>query len=455
MLLDFHTATRMAKRIHRGVSLFSNCGAGDIGYAKAGFLFEVMAELDPRRLEVALLNHPKAVGVPGDLRDTWRTVVKRYREKAGNVRPALLAACPPCQGMSTARSDRGREEDADAGSRDKRNLLVTVVSRVTKALKPKLVVLENVQAFLTRKIRHPKTCKAISAARLLISELESQYAVFPLAADLCDFGVPQTRKRTFLTFVRRDLPGLKKLMRLSLSPYPVPAHARDYGGKPISLREALESFGLPGLDAGSPETASSSVRGGLHTVPVWEDRRYALVAAIPRHSGKSAWDNRKCESCGVVEVGPTEAICPHCGSPLLRPVVVNRGGCYRLIKGFHSSSYRRMRSNKPASTVTTASGHIGSDNTIHPFQNRLLSALECARLQTFPKGFKWGDALAKWGHTNVRQMIGEAVPPMFTEQHGRILVALLEGRSKRDMLPGEDIRAKTARQRLGLLALGT
>lgn len=31
----------------RAVSLFSNCGAGDVGYRDAGFRFDVMAELDP------------------------------------------------------------------------------------------------------------------------------------------------------------------------------------------------------------------------------------------------------------------------------------------------------------------------------------------------------------------------------------------------------------------------
>jgi DNA (cytosine-5)-methyltransferase 1 len=344
------------------------------------------------------------------------------------------------------------EADPDAGSRDKRNLLVSVVSRVARALKPDLVVLENVQAFLTRKIRHPKTKKSISAASFLIKELECEYFVFPIAVDLCEFGVPQSRKRTFLTFVRRRLAGLKMLRARSGSPYPVPNHSVDHGGKPIPLRKALSSFGLPRLDAKSADAALSEGYGGLHFVPIWGDRRYAMVSAIPRHSGKSAWENDLCEKCGSVEVGPRDAVCPHCFAPLLRPVVKSRRGRYRLVRGFTSSSYRRMKSGKPAATVTTASGHVGSDNTIHPFQNRLLSPLECALLQTFPENFKWGDALQKWGHTTIREMVGEAVPPMFTEQHGRILRALLEGRIMRNTLTTKDIRVKTAWTRLGLVS---
>ena len=65
------------------VSLFSNCGAGDVGYAKAGFSFRVMAEIEQRRLAVALANHKHACGVPGDLRFTWREVIASFRSDAG------------------------------------------------------------------------------------------------------------------------------------------------------------------------------------------------------------------------------------------------------------------------------------------------------------------------------------------------------------------------------------
>jgi DNA (cytosine-5)-methyltransferase 1 len=440
----------MGNRKLRAVSLFSNCGAGDVGYAKAGFQFDVMAELDPRRLAVCLLNHPGATGVPGDLRETWPKVVAEYRKKAGQERPALVAACPPCQGMSSARSRRGSGDDADAGSRDKRNFLVTVVSEVVKALQPEAVVLENVPAFLTRKIRHPETGKPISAARFLMEELATDYQMFPVALDLCDFGVPQTRKRTFLTFVRRDMPVLKHFAEKKLTPYPKPTFAPDHAGERITLKAALERFSLPSLDAGSEKTATSRVSGGLHSVPIWTDHRYDMVKAIPKHNGGSAWENQECPRCGKVDVGSKDAVCPTCDGPLARPVVKKKDGGYRLVKGFRSSTYTRMRSNEPAATITTASGHIGSNHTIHPFENRLLSTLECARLQTFPANFKWGKALKEWGHTNVREMIGEAVPPLFTKKHGLVLVALLNGWIKFPLLPTTDKRVRNAQKRLGL-----
>lgn len=424
----------------RAVSLFSNCGAGDVGYRQAGFRFDVMAELDPRRLDVCLLNHPGAEGVSGDLRKTWQTVVKKYRARAGYARPALLCACPPCQGMSSARSGKGSHDDAEAGSKDARNLLVTVVAKVALKLMPSLIVVENVPAFFTRKVHHPKDKKPVSAANYLIASLADHYVAFPLITDLCDFGIPQSRNRAFLTFVRRDLAGLKELLRISRTPFPRATHSPDIGnGMPMSLADALEAFALPALDAATPEAAQAEEYAGFHSVPVWDERTYAMVAAIPKGTGRSAWDNDVCHYCGPVTALPETVTCPNCSEPLLRPVVREKDGSYRLVRGF-KSSYRRMYADRPAATVTTASGHIGSDYTIHPTQNRLLSPLECSLLQTFPSDFKWGNALEKLGHTNVREMIGEAVPPAFTKLHGDVLYGILKRKWVRAPMASSDER---------------
>lgn len=411
----------------RAVSLFSNCGAGDVGYSDAGFHFEVMAELDPRRLEVALLNHPGALGIAGDLRKTWPKVIKAYRERGGDKRPALLCACPPCQGMSSARGGKGRHADANAGSKDERNLLVVVIEKVALSLQPSVIVVENVQAFLNRRVRHPKNGRPISAANYLIEALAQDYLVAPLVADLSEFGVPQSRKRAFLTFLRRDLRCVPRLGELGRAPYPRPNASADSS---LNLINALKSFKLPTLDAANERKATAPGFGGMHVVPIWDERTYAMVAAIPSRSGRSAWDNNVCFECGEVDIGESDATCPDCGHALLRPVVRAANGKHRLVKGF-KTSYRRMYPDRPAATITTASGHVGSDYTIHPTENRLLSPLECAFLQTFPKSFKWGDALERFGPTTVRDMIGEAVPPLFTRAHGQVLAGLLRGEWKR------------------------
>lgn len=432
----------------RALSLFSNCGAGDVGYRSAGFDFRVMAELNPDRLEVALTNHPNAVGVSGDLRETWTEVVAEWRKAEGKRQPDLLAACPPCQGMSSARSGLGRHDDLEKGGKDPRNLLVTVIEAVALELRPRVIVVENVPAFLTRAVPHPATGSPISAALLLIDALAETYRAYAMVSDLADWGVPQTRKRSFLTLIRMDEPTSERTA--SFVPFPRPTHAPDWGGTHRTINDSLAELAAARLDASSKAKAADP-KNPMHSVPVWNTDRYRMIASIPANSGKSAWQNQNCSRCDQLTLDPDVATCQACGSPLLRPVVKGEDSAWRLIKGFRTSSYARMKSDAPASTVTTASGRIGSDKTIHPFENRVLSPLECAHLQTLPDSFAWGDALKRLGHTSIREMIGEAVPPRFTEAHGLAIRAWLADDECVRLLPASDLRVSKANN---LLARG-
>lgn len=331
------------------VSLFSNCGAGDVGYASAGFRFKVLGELEQRCLDVAALNHPEADPIVGDLRVTWPKVVASYHRSMGDKPPALLSACPPCQGLSSAQSRRGCADDADAGSRDTRNLLVEVIADVGRELAPRVIVVENVLAFMTRMVRHPDTDEPISAARLLLDRLKEDYAPFALRTNLADFGVPQqTRRRAFIVLIRRDEPALPRLTKAGRAPFPATTHGPATDRPHVTLREALTTLAAGTLDA--HDTASAGV--GMHRVPVWDDDRYRMVASIPPDSGRSAWTNSSCARCGDVTAGDDDAACPHCSVALPRPVVL-REGEWRLIKGFRNSSYRRMPPDQPAAAITT------------------------------------------------------------------------------------------------------
>ena len=419
MLVNPNNIIHVSTNDFKAVSLFSNCGAGDIGYKKAGFSFEVMAEINPKRLNVCLLNHSNAVGIQGDLRETWTEVLTAYKSKTNGAPLSLLAACPPCQGMSSARGLRGSHEDADAGSKDDRNLLAVVIANVAKELKPNIIVVENVPEFFSKKVRHPDTNLPVTASNLLIDLLSENYKVYPIILDMCDFGIPQTRKRSFLTLIKYKLPGLRTLLQKNFSPYP------NTNGSPITLQDALRSFNLPPLDASSLELSKSETyENKLHSVPVFTEDRYKMVNSIPPNSGKSAWTNNTCLNCKKINEDE-DVFCVVCQALLPKPVVKSSTGEFRLIRGFKTSSYKRMHPNKPASTILTTSATMSSHNTIHPFENRVLSILECSYLQTIDADFKWGTALEKWGAIPVRKMIGEAVPPKFTLMHGEILMSVL------------------------------
>src|SRR5690606_31565301 len=96
------------------------------------------------------------------------------------VRPSgrcdVLVAGPPCQGFSTL----GRRQHDDP-----RNSLSLQVVKWARALKPRVVVIENVAAFLDS----PQWTSIYRSLKRL------DYTVEPHVLDAFDFGVPQRRKR--------------------------------------------------------------------------------------------------------------------------------------------------------------------------------------------------------------------------------------------------------------------
>ena len=82
---------------------------------------------------------------------------------------------------------------------------------------------------------------------------------------------------------------------------------------------------------------------------------------IPPNSGRSAFKYDDCLSCGRQQVAAGLILCPSCGAVMRNRPYVERNRRPALIKGF-DSSYRRMRPERPAYTITTNSSHIGSDS---------------------------------------------------------------------------------------------
>lgn len=424
------------------ISLFSNCGAGDLGFKQAGFNFKILSEIEEKRIRVAKLNHPRAITVQGDLTSTWQDVISIYNENFGNEPLRLLTACPPCQGFSSARGLRGNKSDAKSGMFDERNLLMTVIPKVALSLNPSIIIIENVPAFLSRKLINPVDGSDISGAKFLEESLQEYYVMFPILSDLADFGIPQTRKRSVIVFIsRNEIDILNHLENIRSIPFPIPSHVCGKSN-PISVKEAFIKKEIPSLSCTDETKISRHDFHPLHEVRVLDDLYINIIESIPPDSGRSAWENNLCKNCNHLN-DKQSVYCEICTSLLPKPVVL-KDSEYRLVSGFETS-YKRMDSTKPASTVLTASGSISSHNTIHPYENRMLSPYECQLLQTFPDDFKWGDTKEKYSINQIRKMIGEAVPPKFTRLHGRVLYSLLSGNLRGRMMKVDDIRTIKAR----------
>ena len=205
----------------------------------------------------------------------------------------------------------------------------------------------------------------------------------------------------------------------------------------VSIREWLEVMEYEPLDAKSKDVARGT--HPLHFVPAYGQDRYRQVSEIPAYSALSAYDNGKCPSCGREEVDAGLVVCPDCGGMMCNRPYVERDGRLSLIRGF-KSSYRRMSPVRPSYTITTNSSHIGSDFKIHPWENRVLSILECADLQTVPRFYDWTRATENRTLYLIRNLIGEAFPTYFTYLHGQVLDKFLS--SSQSSRPNNMILAK-------------
>jgi DNA (cytosine-5)-methyltransferase 1 len=258
-----------------------------------------------------------------------------------------------------------------------------------------------------------------------------EYDVFPGSVNVADYGVPQIRRRALVVAVHKEEKWLGQVPGTDYPACPPPTHAekpRDGRQRWVSVRQWLESLQYETLDASSKDSARGAHQ--LHFVPAYGPDRYQQVSQIPAYSGMSAYENDTCLSCDFRHVEQGLALCPACGNLMRNRPYVERNGQPSLIKGFRSSC-RRMSPGRAAYTITTNSSHVGSDFKIHPWENRVLSILECADLQTVPRFYDWTRAKENRTLYLIRNLVGEAFPPYFTYIHGLVLEGILSsGESK-------------------------
>jgi DNA (cytosine-5)-methyltransferase 1 len=166
------------KRKLTAVDLFCGCGGLSLGLEQAGFVVKVGIELDPLAAQTYRVNHAGTVLIQSDIRRVAAKTVKKAC-KLKKKRLSLLAGCPPCQGFSRIR--RHSEDDP-------RNDLLFEFARMTRVLRPKTVLLENVPGLVNDR-----------RFSLFVADLEScGYLCKWDILNAADFGVPQRRKRLIL-----------------------------------------------------------------------------------------------------------------------------------------------------------------------------------------------------------------------------------------------------------------
>jgi DNA (cytosine-5)-methyltransferase 1 len=285
-------------------------------------------------------------------------------ELAGGKAPRVMVGGPPCQSFTSA--GRRRVDDP-------RGSLVGMYASLAAAVRPDVVVFENVEGFVT-------AGGGRFVFDLLDPLIEAGYRVRLRKVNLANYGVPQHRKRVIAVASLLDEP-----------PFPLPSHsawgapgAKAVAGRPPTptLGEALA--GLPEPD--SPDAPTDHVVskvGALEQARISALKPGQTMRDLPEELWHESYRRRAYRR--VMDGVPTE----------------RRGGA--------PAGLRRLRADEPSKAVTSAAVR----EFIHPTQDRRLTLREVARLQTFPDHFEFIGTFSERA-----TLVGNAVPPRFAAALG-------------------------------------
>jgi len=349
----------MKKERLSGVSLFAGAGIGETFLSDAGIDIIVANELVPRRAELHSRIFPDCKMICGDI--TEKTTFERIIA-ACNSKIDFMIASPPCQGISVAGKNRNQEEMQD----DKRNYLFTYVVEAIKRLDPDYILIENVPLLLKMKIIYNGALFSITD--ILDLEFGNEYNIDPKVLDSANYGVPQTRLRAII-----------RMNRIGTA-WSLPKKAN----KKITVKEAIGH--LPSLESGE----KSEIK--WHFARTHSKDNILWMKRTP--TGKTAFSN--------------EVHYPK-----------KKDGT--RIKGYESS-YRRIRWDSPAPTITIRNDCIASQRNVHPGKllpdgtysdARVLTPLEIMLLNSLPLGWNIPEDTPE---ILIRQCIGESIPPLMVKK---------------------------------------
>lgn len=372
----------MVKRDLTYISLFSSAGVGCYGFKMADFKCVATNEFLEKRLAIQKLNAKcelESGYIAGDIK------LKESKDKIFNELAKwqltekdqldVLIATPPCQGMSVANHKKASNEI------DRNSLIVESVI-LTKQIHPKVFVYENVAAFWKTGCVAPNG-EVISIGQMIEQELGADYKIHQQVMNFKNYGANSSRTRTLVL-------GISKSCNLKITPESL---MPDYVNEPL-LRQVIGH--LPSLEWG--EYASDDF---YHSFRTYSEQMRAWIKDLP--PGASAFDNE---------------------DPCLKPHRIIDG---KLIinQAKNGDKYKRQVMDKVAPCIHTRNDILSSQNTIHPYDDRVFSIRELMLLMTIPHEFKWvapsleelnsfslaqKQAFSKKHEMTIRCSIGESVP---------------------------------------------
>lgn len=391
------------------------CGAGGMseGIIQAGFhiLFSSDINVDVQR---TYMNRHEQLGLiqgyntyyhRGDVRNLngefiWDCINNlTFFDEQNIERPNRIDAIfggPPCQGFS-----RAGKRNAD----DPRNMLFKEYLRVIGELHPRYVVMENVEGFNDTKFdnfigttgnQYPKNT---TAPTILINEfnLLGYNVLEPKVLDASDYGVPQRRKRAiFIAYAEGENAPI----------YPAPTYTEDNKvtvlqaiGDLITndeiknqINPALTRFQIQSKEGRTPDTNNNTIEcrfvphnTELSTHQEIIEERFSLFR---EEEDGSALRKRIIEQGINLEGKPALLNLLSQKYNLTNEDIINKFRNREITSDMletlltKKNMRKKLNRNKPSFTVVTL-----PDDYISPFENRIFSVRELARLQSFDDSF--------------------------------------------------------------------
>ena len=307
----------------------------------------------------------------------------------------VLIGGPPCQGFSTA------------GLRfwdDPRNHLLKQYVRAIEVIRPKWLMMENVEGLLTTK-------DGEYIAEVVKAFVQLGYRVRIEKIYAHEYGVPQRRKRVIILGNRLG----KDFVFPSAT---VPSHGRIFRKGGITLEQALHGLPHPGSE-NQPVGYNAELRG------TWAEFLVSGSGLVTDHF-MPAVDPLQQQRIAALGPGQTMKDLPE---QLQHPSFQKRAnrrvmdGTPSEKRGGSPSGLKRLHSDEPSLTITGAA----TREFIHPTEDRTLTIREAARAQTFPDDFTFVGS-----QSDRIQQIGNAIPPLLARVFAEHITAQGSRRTPHD-----------------------
>jgi len=391
------------------IDVFSGCGGLALGLHNAGWQGIFAVEKSPdafSTLRYNLIDRNNNFQWPAWLRKSnhdINEIIANYSKELESLKGqiSLIAGGPPCQGFSMA--GRRREDDD-------RNKLIDSYIQFIKLVEPEILFFENVKGFTIGFKKDNKRGEAYSV--YVVKKLEELgYDVKGQIIDFSEYGVPQKRQRYILV-------GTKKGKADFFFDAIVQNRAKFFKSKKLndktSLSDAISDILQSNGSVDSPD--SKNFKAGIYSET---NSNYQKLMRKGIQSSSTVVDSHRFAKHKEETVARFEAILT---SERRNKSVSDE---FRIKHNLKKHTIVPLSKDEQTPTLTTL-----PDDYIHYAEARILTVREYARIQSFPDHYEFkgmyttGGARRKIDVPRYTQ-IGNAIPPLFSEQAGLVLKEMI------------------------------